>query len=198
MPAGGRGAQNAQLLKPPWWGGGQGEPLKRRWDVGGGGGGGSGWTRAMTSSGAPAALPAPILAAPVVGGRLTAGWATGKEGAEPGGREDARGGGRSLAQPPGGSNPAGREGARQQTEAGRARRAPQSGSHCALPPRHRNVPAGVSPDSRAAGSPPPLPQWAGRRRPPSSKAETALLPAGELLRSRTHTQRCSSPGRCGC
>lgn len=45
--------------------------------------GGSGWTRAMTSSGAPAA--------PMVGGRLTAGWATGKELTEPGG-EDAQGG----------------------------------------------------------------------------------------------------------
>ena len=53
--------------------------------------GGSGWTRAMTSSGAPAA--------PMVGGRLTAGWATGKELTEPGGGRTPRVG-RSLGEVP--------------------------------------------------------------------------------------------------
>lgn len=60
--------------------------------MGGGGGGGSGWIRAMTSSGAPRGPSCPDITAPAVGGRLTAGWATGKERTEPGGGSTPQGG----------------------------------------------------------------------------------------------------------
>lgn len=68
---------------------------------------------------------------------------------------------------------------------------PDPGATAPFPPRHRSVPAGVSPDSRAAGSPLPRPsgRGGGNRLPPG---QTALLP--ELLLG-SRTQHCSSPGR---
>lgn len=173
---------------------------RQRWDAGGCSGS-SGWTGAMTSSVAPAALPAPTIAADC------SGWASyhgagdkarkapSQEGGHPGT-------GRSPAQPPGGSNLAGRCAAGEQApQRGGAQAAhgdlgeiPHSlcGSviHFALPltrptsheARHRSVTAGVSPTAPGCRKQPPTPTSVGGsvgalERPPSPRGEKALLPA---------------------